>query len=328
MEKRKSKKSFRLLFFIALAFIGLILSSVWFTLLRPSPQLWNKEGRVNLFVNSKPALILSFNSAEESLIVLSLPEKTLMDATGGYGNYLLAKIPQLDKLEKKQGKLIVNSVSEFLGLPFDGYLDLEQKELSPNDLFSREEFLQVKEEILNFQSVFSIAKSTGRTNSNLELRDLFQAYFKFNKIGGGKLMFVDLAQKYVLRAEKLPDSTDVLIGDPEVVDSGLGNLFNEPGIIQERLKSEILNSTGYPGLAEKAARLVTNVGGQVINTGNFFPALDRCRIYTPEENSQSYTVRRLARVLNCEIVKQKMPESRADFSLVIGKDYLEMLVGN
>ncbi|MBI3981081.1 LytR C-terminal domain-containing protein, partial [Candidatus Microgenomates bacterium] len=182
-----------------------------------------------------------------------------------------------------------------------------------------------KEQIINWEAIFKSSSGVGKFHSNLTFPNLLSVYLRFKKITGGKLQFVDLYSTNLLIEDRQADGSLVLTAQPEVLDNELHNLFNEEGIIKERLKSEILNSTDEPGLAEKAARIVTNLGVQVINTGNFNSPISYCLIYTAKEDVSSYTVSRLATIFHCQIKETVLPESRADLSIMVGKEYLKML---
>ena len=66
----------------------------------------------------------------------------------------------------------------------------------------------------------------------------------------------------------LPDGSRVTALDQAKLGQFETNRFEDNSVRDEALSVGIYNATDYPGLAEKVARIITNMGGRVIFTLN------------------------------------------------------------
>lgn len=182
-------------------------------------------------------------------------------------------------------------LNQFLAIPIDGFvkkdsLDINQK---VGSLFP--------EMIFNYKKL----------NTNLTIVDLVKLFI-FTK----SLKDREIVERSI--------SKDLAAGD---IDSLARRLFNEGLIEEEGKKIQIINSTDVLGLGNRLARLITNMGGDVIIvvTGN-----------EPQESSEisyiddkNYTVERLSKVLGYSTVKVT-DRTIADVTITIGQDSLQSLV--
>ncbi len=121
----------------------------------------------------------------------------------------------------------------------------------------------------------------------------------------------------LLTEDKLPDGTKIFLADPVKVDSALSS-FAEPKLLKEHQSIAIFNATNQPQLAQKAARTIQNIGGNVIITGNSDQILKHCRVF----GEQSKTLKRLLQIFNCDRI-DPLKDSRAQINLFLGEDFYQ-----
>jgi len=92
--------------------------------------------------------------------------------------------------------------------------------------------------------------------------------------------------------------------------------FLDPQIEKEDLSIEITNSTTTSGLGNKIAKIITNMGGKVVLVSSSQDELTKSIIYY---NEDSYTVRKLSKLLNIPIEKKEL-NSISDIVIKIGED--------
>ena len=88
---------------------------------------------------------------------------------------------------------------------------------------------------------------------------------------------------------------------------------------------EVLNGTDTPGIASNVARLVENVGGNVVRVANSeVESIDKCAVRVGRHNISKYTTLRLAKALRCDIeeVQSEGDESQADLTILVGHDLI------
>ena len=117
------------------------------------------------------------------------------------------------------------------------------------------------------------------------------------------------------------DHSKSLTADPAKLDLELAGVFKDLEIVSEHLTVEVLNGSGKPEMANRAGRLITNLGATVIILGNSEKESGQCEIKAGEKVLKSFTGQRLKKIFNCREVLLKSGESRADLQMVIGLDY-------
>ena len=107
-----------------------------------------------------------------------------------------------------------------------------------------------------------------------------------------------------------------------ISEDDIKNLFSEKRIIDDGLTIEVVNASGEDGIGNRAARMITNIGGNVIlvttakeNSNNSF---------VEYKEQKSYTASRLGKIFNFNIKKTDR-DSIADLIMVIGKNRGENL---
>ena len=103
------------------------------------------------------------------------------------------------------------------------------------------------------------------------------------------------------------------------IDNLVGRFFRDDLIEKEGKKIQIINSTDVSGLGNRLARLVTNMGGDVIlvATGDS-PQKSSEITYIEDKN---YTVERLSKILGFNTVETTQ-RTIADIIITIGEDSL------
>lgn len=113
----------------------------------------------------------------------------------------------------------------------------------------------------------------------------------------------------------LPEITDQQ--DTTVLDTLVSSLFSDSAIIDEKRSIHIINASGVLGLGNRVARIITNMGGNVVavTTGDSILPLSEIA-YSDKE---SYSVKKLQRLLN---IKSMFTNKQAisDIVIILGKD--------
>lgn len=313
MSKTKKKRPSGFKFFLGLIFAFIFCLIGLFLVSRNS--ILNNSNQINLILNTKPVLVISFNFVNQKNTIFSFPSNTYVDVAGGYGNYQIGKLFALDQQEKKQGKLITSTISNTLGIPIDGYLNFNQKELTDKENgYTREEFIRKKNSLFLTLPVFY--------KWQLPVIDTLKIIYFAVSVKGSRVNFINFFDSEVLIPYELPDSTKVFNIDYPKIDKVIKDTIEDTAVIKDDLKVEVLNSTSFLGLAEKGARIVENLGIRVINIGNTTNLkTSDCKIYAEEKISKTYTFARLKNIFQCISIIQTYPESRADVTIILGDKY-------
>lgn len=319
-NKRKENQR---LYFIAFCLIAILLVVAPLAVVFISGSMWDKGRKINIVIDAKPLLLLSYDLNGKSLNALAIPADVSTDTVLGYGTYRLDKLYKLDQQERKNGRLFTATISKLFGIPVDAYIHADGWPEFSDEKLSKEDFVRLKNELNTFNKPFGSLRSVNQNTNHYT--DVIKGMIINFEVKTNNISFINLSNSSVYNGDSANEAKTV---DTEKLDEILKNYFNEQNITGENLNIEVLNATKTAGLAEKAARLVNNIGGIVINTGNFYKYVDQCEIYSGLVNKNSYTVLKLKEIFDCRLNVAALEGSRADISLVLGSRYREEFYKN
>lgn len=254
--------------------------------------LWKGDFNLNLVVTGDQSIsVLVFNPREKKLSIVKIPSQTLVTVPGGFGNWQIRSVYGLAGVD-----VLKQTVANFLGLPIDGFLEFEG-ELT-KDFLTLSNLSSIKGDLTPWEFIM------------LKL-SLFSVRFD-------KVNTIDLAQ--TLERAKLSDGEEVFTSDPPRVDSVISSLA-DPAFRQENKSIAIFNGTARAGLAQSVARMIANMGGNVIITANTAETKK-----TTVLGEDSKTLKRLKQILdkckkddkNCGKIDSK--EGRAQINIILGQE--------
>ena len=313
-KKQRAKKTKIALAFLALILSLLVLSQIvklTQTLFSPWRQesakeyLWNGDFNLNFLVRSKEISLVSFNPKEQKITIIDIPPSTFLEVAGR-GRWQLSSIYQLGEGEGgKGGMFLQDSLSSFFGLPIDGFLDFSGDNLI-------EEFRG---------SPFSLFSLLSDLKTNLTLYELIRLKVGLDSVRFDKITRINLEDRGVLEKFALADGTTVYGGEDTRIDSILSGIV-DPVIKAEHKTIAVFNTTSYPGLAQKAARLITNIGGDVIIVSTSQQSIKK----TVVVGGKSKTLSRLWQIFGkFDNIEPGETSSRAQINVFLGEDFAKKL---
>ncbi|MBN1263242.1 MAG: LytR C-terminal domain-containing protein [Candidatus Pacebacteria bacterium] len=312
-QKKKKRRLFAgKLFLIAGGLILLVLGLVLFRFFHHS--ILPKEGRITIGLGPKPLVLVSYSKEEETLVFLLIPEKILLPAAYGYGQYRIEAFKRLAELTNRPS-LLQESLSSSLALPLHGWI--EQPHSLPEETTGRtlkKWFLeQIKEKLL------------GKGQTALFPLDLLRSWWLILRSPAAKIRVLTLAEDRGLRESVLPDGSFFWEFAEEETDQLVKEFFSEGQIKKEKIAIGIANATGKTGLAKKAARLVTNLGGSVVEVTDWPSSLTNSVLRIDPDREITFSIEKVARAFNCEI-KRISPEPFAvDALMIVGEDFSQKI---
>lgn len=265
---------------------------------------WNGEFNLNLIFTTKPLNLFSYNAKEKKATILTIPDETYIDVARGFGKWQVRSIIDLGKTSNISGNtLLKESLSSFFGIPIDGFSSINLVDSFRGNIFSGISVLPKME-------------------TDLTLLELARLKIGLLQVRFDKIEQIDLLDLGILERQKLADSTQVLVGDPAKLDSILTD-FADGQIRGEHLSISIFNATNKPLLAQKAKRLITNLGGNVIALQNAPRSIKKGYV----EGDKSQTLERLSQIFspNCESKCDRIPKE--DLGAVVGRAQIIVVLG-
>lgn len=269
---------------------------------------WNKEFNLNLVMKTNSISLVSYNPKEEKLLIIAVPNETYLKLPQGFGQWQLRAVYDLGG-----AKLLKETMADFFGIPVDGLLDItgsySQKEAS---------------ELINLlkESPFSGLGLLSNLKTDLTLWELISLKLSLSSVRFDKIKEIKLAELSTLERVKLLDGSEVFTTDPVKLDGILQDLVDST-IVEENKSIAIFNATSHPQLAQKASRLITNLGGNVIIVSNASIKLEKTKI----SGQPSATLERLKQIFDSsDTIGSKDLEvvpSRAQINVFLGEDYFK-----
>lgn len=307
VQKKRSEKQRKNIYLwaILVTFLITMSASLKFSQM-VGASLWNKQNRINILIGPDPLVLLSLLSSGEQLTKMILPKNAYLEVPYGYGKFILMAVPKLAVQEQKE-ELLPQTIEEGLAVPIDGWVlagDFKDFNGDAKRYFSQALILTLKE----------------KTKTDLTLWDLFRLWWHSRRVKTNHVNNLDMEKQSIWKEEELADQSIVLIPKDEDLDLLMQRFFSDPGIKKESLAIEILNGTSYPYLAQRAGRIISNIGGEIISLGNRERGGASCLVEGKKEKRDLYTVNRIKNIFGCQW-REVEEGGKADVTLTVGESY-------
>lgn len=180
------------------------------------------------------------------------------------------------------------SVGNFLGIPIEGRV------VSKNSLKADTVSQDLRKMLFGYPTL----------ETNLTLLDIFRLWLFSQSVMATKI------------SERIVPSNL----DQTAVDKISSNLFLDYSLNLEDVSIEIVNATNVFGLGNRLARVITNMGGNVVAVSTAKEMLEKSQ--AGYRGDKSYTLEKLQKILQFELVPLE-GEGISDIVIKIGKDSIE-----
>ncbi len=289
---------------------------------------WDGKSAINVILKYQDVSLLHYDPNLQKATILKIPSNVYVEATQGYGTWPIRSIYGLGEEEKPaQGaKLLKNTLTKVLGLPIDGIMVA-----SSDDVI-------LDKEILTGGGPFSLIKIAKNINTDLSSSEALSLVWALSGIRSDKLEYLDLADSNITQSKLLADSSRVLGISTVNLDLFIQENLPESKVSQEGVSVAIFNATSHPLLAQQAARVVANLGADVIIVGNTESKLDKTIVVSSDNErsslagQKSLTLKRLQESFapkcirtKCFVNDPKVAISRAQVNIILGEDFVTNL---
>jgi len=162
-------------------------------------------------------------------------------------------------------------------------------------------------------------------NLNQSANSLFMnSILNYNKLKT-KLTIIDILRLLIL-TKTIPESAVNIVTVEDqgglVPDNIVGNSVNDDLIEKDNQTVQIINRTNVSGLGSRLAKMITNMGGNVILVMSEDDSIKKSAItYIDKE---TYTIKKLQKILGYEVVREPS-NAMADITIIIGEDKVNSL---
>lgn len=317
MSKRRVKPwKINLKFFLLLVG-GVILISLSFKTVNAfKKSIFDGQNRITLVLEkderSDMALVFSLEPKEKRISLLIIPGNTNVQVPKDFGKYQLENVYELGKLGSRGGELLRKTTQNFIGAPVDGWIVAKFQ-------ISNEDGRSIIKDNLSMMTLLGFVKSggLGSLDTNLTIVDIVRIWFTARQVKFDKIEVVNLEKLNILEKTQLLDGTEIFEIDPKALDQISFSLFNERQVLNEKKTVEIMNGTEVSGLGSDVARLITNMGGEVISIKNSREKIGSSSIVVSRD---SYTASRISKSLGFPLIQKKNKEENDNILILLGEN--------
>lgn len=305
LKKKKTTGRTKVLVCLAVLFMVLIIT-ILITL-----YIQGTIRQVNIILVGENIAVLKVDGVNKTASALMIPDKAYIDTAYGKGQILASSLGKYD--QHFSNNLMQATVSEYLGIPIDAYVKAAGYPLvTEGDI---RKIVSIDFSLLNFR------------NSSFPFITYLAVSRLISNVRPDKFTMIDIGGSGIYDNSILADGSDVLVADNLKLDNILFEKFNETSILKENLTVAVLNGSKTARIATRAARIMSNMGVNVVNVGESQDRYVKCEILS-NNKSKSYTLLRLKQIFGCEIKYNALANERADLVVILGDDYANRLFGN
>lgn len=266
--------------------------------------------QVNVVIDGDPVIVASWQREKDQLVIVTIPASFAAQALHGLGTYPIRSLWQLGTIQGVSGLVLSQSTEELLALPIPWYIGEIPASTTTNAAGRLEK-------VFSIQTLGAIV--TGRIKTNIPIVKFIGLLWRRSFARGDRTVEIPLGAS-VATGQPQPDGTILSLVSTEAVDENLGDTFEEQAIRREKLTVAVYNTTATSGLAERAARIIDRIGGNVVRIGNEERTIQRCQIRANGDHLNGATSRMLASIFTCDRVIS-VGEGYADVIVALGRGY-------
>lgn len=293
---------------------------------------WNGSSAINIVLkntskdfpspNRSTVSILNFQPKENKIIILHMSDQIHANLPKGYGSWTIGSIYDLGQEENPAigAPLLKMSLAKLLGLPIEGIIILDSNK-TPEEILSA----------LRSNKLYAAVLSAN-LKTDLTPLELTKFIWAASAIRSDKVTTLDLAKSTITESKLLPDSSRVLGVDGVKLDIFVRDNMSDSIIVEEGKSVAVFNATNHPGLAQDAARTLTNLGANVVIVSNTESAQSKTKVILgvgeEEDGYKNPALKRIAEIFapdcldnKCYTDDPKVQNSRAQINIVLGEDY-------
>ncbi len=181
----------------------------------------------------------------------------------------------------------------FFGIPIDAVVSFGNNySLQENDISTLFQYIVFRQD---------------NVKTNMTFLDAVRLWMFVDKIPAHKFY----EKKYIFSSNSINDQ------DAGELDTLVLSLFADSAVIEEKKSVHIINSSGVSGLGNRIARIVTNMGGNVVAVSTGDSVLPVSEIIYSDQ--KSYTLEKLQRIFRSKAVNTQK-QVISDIVVIVGKD--------
>lgn len=262
--------------------------------------------RKSVVLYGHPTHIVSWGENLRNVVMLDIPSDVVIDASHGYGQYAVESIYTLDQQDHKGGNVFVDSLTNALGVPLSGYAAVGS-------------VADAKSSISLLRSLFSWSSIPAvifhRIPTSIDSRTWISMVIAAQSVQGDSVKVLGANSSYI--PLERPDGSRVSVVDPSRFDYIVGNAFLDGALRSEGVSIAVYNTTDSPFIGQKAARVMSRLGLQLVFVGNSAPKVSTCEIQGSNHILDTKTAQFIRDYFHCANARKNQSDTTAAADLVV-----------
>lgn len=305
-KKRRLTPSVLLGRFLTIALLALALGGFYKLFSSWQTRLWIPNTRFTVVVARDNPTIYSYNPKNGELLVIPIPKNTEVEASGGYGNFLVGSLWELGVREGTGEETLSVSLTKALGLPIDAWIGPEGEGLFQGQPLAWP--------VLALKALVS-----GQLKTNLTFFDRFQILLAAGGTSQVNRRIIDLEGTSIIKRTFLADGVEGFTVLPERA-KVVFEAFRDEVVLGEGHTLIVVNTTEKRGLAADVVRVAITLGVRVVGTSQREEKVAGCVVKRRPNIKGSVSARKLAGIFGC---RHEVGDflGASDMELVLGEEF-------
>lgn len=272
------------------------------------------------------ARLTAIDEDDNTVKELSLPDSTNIHLPYGLKDFKLKSLYKIAQLEKPTNPLplIKQTLTDYFGVSTKNIYVL----------FNTENNAPIYEWLASPMTMFHLAFDSNWTGQHLSGNtsrwDMLKLARTIQAIPEPNKTSISILDNDIGIVRTDVDKTQSIETDQNKLDAYIKKAFENKDIIDEKANISIENATATQGLARGVARILTNMGGMVIDLHNSELQNDTTKVVVSDKKwLQSVTLQKIIKSLpNAKIETENNSGAKADITVSLGKDYATFITGS
>ena len=256
---------------------------------------------------------LGVDSGRMSLVMI--PRNMWVELPAGLGSYQAQAMWGVDELKQGKGEVLKTAVANLLGLPVEGFMvvDIETNDWREVDWQGLRFFSLI--DLLRWQAMGKI-----KAGSQMSVWDAYLIGKWWREFGGTQkqVLWLNQVGSNLVSEGKLADGQVILRLNESAFDNEISTYFWPAKVSQEQAVVGVKNAGGREGVAGQYARLLANMGLNVVEVGNATNQVKGVVCRVNEAGNYPESVKWLKNLTGCRI-RDASGEDRVDIMVLVGQ---------
>lgn len=302
-------------FFFFLLFFGGILLAALFVLYTMLGSIGISNNRLSLLVLGGPLEVASLDTQRNEWTTIQFPLDTTIKGVRGYGDYRVESLWQLARSEATPSGVVLESLTDEFGVPIDRYIGKKSQWEKRTGEGGGSRDIFTLSHLLPFL--------TGTYDTNVTIPEFIALIKKNGRETKTKRLVLSIGNG--LQEKFHADQTPYKAIDRQMLDHVTDDAFLDVNVAKEKKRVAVYNTTGIPAIGARVARILTNLGANVVAVGNKEKKEQECLVVGTRQALRSYTGILIASLFSCK--KEEMQEEQqGDVTINVGMEYAKKFV--